>query len=246
MTICLVTALNGLCWNELICAKCDPEVFKHGDCANPADTFDLLSDMYKGLVKCALLASFKASSEEHLIIHRKPDQTVTVSKNFAVGSLKVVAVSNNVMVSRQDTITQVAANVACLGRLFNHKGVEVHGFVKQCLQWPAKSGPTGCAGGPKASGAVLAAYWAVRPSPDKDECNVEKTEREITVKVASETCCIKVPFMVNTKALKSGDELVVYQQQTLRRLSPRQPRIRREAARARTVWAMPSRKRRLA
>jgi hypothetical protein len=198
-------------WIERICAKCDPEVFKHGDCANPVDTFDFSSDMYKGLVKCALLASFKASSEQHLIIHRKPDQKVTVSKNFAVGSLKVVAVSNNVTVSRQDTTTQVAANVACLGRLFDHKGVEVHGFVKQCLQWPGKSGPTGCAMNSKTSDGVLAAYWAVRTSPDKDDCNVEKSEREINVKVASETCSIKVPFMVNTKALKSGDELVVYQ-----------------------------------
>ena len=41
------------------------------------------------------------------------------------------------------------------------------------------------------------------------------------MKVASETCCIKVPFIMNTKALKSGDELVVYQQQSVPKIEPK-------------------------
>ena len=49
----------------------------------------------------------------------------------------------------------------------------------------------------------------------------EDREREITVKVASETCCIKVPFVVNTNALKSGDDLVVYQQKTVPKIEPK-------------------------
>ena len=73
----------------------------HGSYADPAEELDILSDVAKGHVRAAMLAAFKSSSEPHVVLHRKPEQTVMTTMEFEKpGDLVLVGFSNHAVAAK--------------------------------------------------------------------------------------------------------------------------------------------------
>ena len=198
-------------------------VYHPGDYTNPASNYDFLADMYKGVAKSALLAAFRASSEEHVVIGRKPEAKVWVSKSFAAGSMKLAPLSSSVsiVVHKDGKPPKIAAGQYDLGHLFSHDGDEVHGYVKMQLQFPpSKQSVTG-SGTAKSHETFIAAFWACRIVHDQSEANVIVEGKAWQVKVGRDEHTIVVPIMSNTKAIREGDEVVLYQKKTVTEFVPK-------------------------
>jgi hypothetical protein len=196
-------------------------VYNPGDYSSPASNYDFLADMYKGVAKSALLAAFRVSSEEHVVIGRKPEAKVWVTKNVAAGSMKLAPLSNSVsiVVHKDGKPHKIAAGQYDLGHLFSHDGDEVHGYVKGHIQFPSKQSVTG-SGITKSPETFIAAFWACRIVHDQSEANVIVEGKAWQVKVGRDEHTIVVPIMSNTKAIREGDEVVVYQKKAVAEYVP--------------------------
>jgi hypothetical protein len=178
--------------------------------------------MYKGVAKSALLAAFRASSEEHVVIGRKPEAKVWVTKHFAAGSMKLAPLSINVsIVVHKDgkAPSKIAASQYDLGHLFSHDGDEVHGYVKGHIQFPSKQCVTG-SGSATSHETFIAAFWGCRIVHDQSEANLIVEGKAWQVKVGRDEHTIVVPIMSNTKAMREGDEVVLYQKKAVTEYVP--------------------------
>ena len=102
------------------------QVYPYGSYADPSEELDILSDVAKGHVKAAMLAAFKGSSEPHVVLHRKPDQTVFTVKEFKKpGDLELVAFSPSVLVAKSTQKLPLNAQPKEGAMKFNHKGGRV-------------------------------------------------------------------------------------------------------------------------
>ena len=113
------------------------QVYKHGSYASPAEELDILTDVAKGHVKAAMLAAFKASSEEYMILQRQPELTVVSTKEFAqAGDLVLVGFSNTLQVVKCDGKRPMNAQPVDGALKFEHQGCGYNVFMKHGLHFP--------------------------------------------------------------------------------------------------------------
>ena len=168
---------------------------------------ELQASLYIGAVKLAITEHYiYKSMDEHVSLYEKPDVKVVTKKAFKVGSMKLVGLSNNVG-------TQVANNTAdkgtavLVGHFFDSKDGPLIGVVRPHLNFPKSNVVAGTAS--KGTDVFIVPYWGVDATFDCSKANCEKRLVEDVIKVGKTTYTIKVPYIINTKALVAGDRLYV-------------------------------------
>ena len=76
-------------------------MFVPGSYADPAQSYDIITDVAKGHVKAAMVQRFKDSGEHGVKIQRKPELKVYATKAFAAGKLELASFSNTLHVVKR-------------------------------------------------------------------------------------------------------------------------------------------------
>ena len=171
------------------------------------------SEVWKGYIKIALLASYEASTgEEHTTIHKKPEQCVTVTKSFSPGKFELVALSNNVTMVKASLLGKtMKGNAMNVGKCFKPEGgkcEQLYGVIRSHLTFPKELTTSGYAR--TDTDAFVVPYWACGSSLDQTKTNATTAIKQFPIQVGSKVVCtIAVPIITNTKALKVGDVVLV-------------------------------------
>ena len=174
-----------------------------------SDDPDLLQGMWVGLIKSALRQEFiKNSMDMHCKVFKQPRVMVKVTKNFEKGNFTLVALSNSVSVMPSQKAKETSKAIS-IGQCFTHTKGEVAmlGMVKSHLTFPSKTLKTDVA--VKVNDGFLVAFWACAEHFDANKANCIRKFHDVSVSIGTMTKKIKVPVIVNTKALKAGDEVII-------------------------------------
>ena len=183
------------------------QVYPYGSYADPSEELDIFSDVAKGHVKAAMLAAFKGSSEPHVVLHRKPDQTVFTVKEFKKpGDLELVAFSPSVLVAKSTQKLPLNAQPKEGAMKFNHKGAEYSVYIKPGLQYPKLRAVQDTI--VNASPSCIVAYWGVRSTDRTSKVNVKRTLKMMQVSVGTQISKVYIPTFTNTVPLKAKEELL--------------------------------------
>jgi len=183
-------------------------VYPHGTYADPAEELDILSDVAKGHVKAAMLAAFKSSSERHVVLHRKPEQTVMTTKDFEKpGDLVLVGFSNHVVAANTNQKRPPNAQPNEGAMKFHHKGAEYVVLIKPGLQYPKLRAVQDTI--VNASPSCIVAYWGVRSTEKRSKVNVKRTVEKMQVTVGTTTAEVAIPILTNTCPLGANEELLL-------------------------------------
>ena len=181
------------------------EVYTPSDHKSPALSIDVLSDVYKGVIKHALCSLFEASSEQHVVVHRKPDLKVVAAKAFKAAQLMLAPLTTNVSFASSDI---VAGGFILVGKCFDVGGVNTYAFLKPVVAWPSDAKQAN-----KSSGFIVA-FWSVQVTHIIEEANAELVTKEAiatsTVGRAKDTKELNITVIVSTKAIAEGGEIIVY------------------------------------
>ena len=176
------------------------ECFSWGDYPNPSIYSDLLIDVWKGHIKSALIQAFNKSSEESVAIYKTK---VVATKHFKEGSLHLVGLTNNILISNKDN----SRSLCCLGDCFDHPSGMFKAYARPHLVFPAVQAATGFAR--STVEPFLAAYWACTESMDISKTNSKATLVEANLKIGTTNHKIGIPTIINIKPLSEGEEIVV-------------------------------------
>ena len=176
---------------------------------------DIVKGIYIGYVKGAMHSAYvKLSCDESVVIHKKPAHCVEVKTSYRNGAFTLVGISNNVNITNSKQ--HVTGTKKVTGTLVWDNG-DLRAVVRPHVQWPITRVITDSKAKTAAS-AFLPAYWHVQTTCDADKVNCRKDAHEVTVKLSSssrsdgpptDNITIRVPIIVNTKAVKPGDELLM-------------------------------------
>ena len=186
------------------------EVYDPNDFNACEDNFEMRCDIVKGIIKGALRETYvQKSCDKKVLFHLKPEMKVEVKEAFKEGGFMLTPLTTAVVLTKDSKLP----NALALGEMFQASdGKPVNGFLKPTLAFP-KSKPT-ISGTtvPKTADVFLNGFWAVlsKQTPDEEKANCKKATRTIVVKVGSATHSVHVPTIINTKALKAGDEVILY------------------------------------
>ena len=175
----------------------------------PSLSFDLVSSIYSGLIKAALQSSYRKAeaSERSCMVYKKPSLTVKVKCDVSKGSLKLVALSNSVVFQEAETFRSASGKIHLPGVNFTSDGKNMAAIVMRQMQFPNIDDTSGFAR--KSSKSFVVSYWAVAETYDEAKINAERRFDSFPVKIGSDEYALKVPTIVNTKALKAHDEVFV-------------------------------------
>ena len=201
------------------------EAFHTNAFRRPTDNKDFKASMWKGLAKAAMASLFDASSEGDVKIVRKPEQQVIALKDFPVGKLQLVGITQSV--DAQPMRKRAREDPAIdMGRCYDHDDQTFHLVAKRCLQFPE---PTRTADTVhKQPEAFAPAYWATKQSYDSRQVNVTKEMKPVPVKFRSMTYTVSVPVLTNSKHIVSGDEIVALKSQADEREAEPEPDPKRQ------------------
>ena len=162
----------------------------------------MLSDVWKGTIKSALMVAFKKSSEPHIVIHKSPALKVKVKKHFKEGDFSIVGLTNHIAISHSKS------NDLLLAECYNHPSFgPMKAYAKSHLQFPTKQKATGFAR--QQVEPFIVAYWACQESYDPAKANSEAKLVTTSIKIGGASHEIGIPTISNTKALNEGDEVIV-------------------------------------
>lgn len=199
-----------------------PQEIEDWQSVAPSKNFDLHSDLCKARVKYALLSLHArfADEEAGLRLMQKPTKGVFAGRNFPAGKLRIVPASGMVVLA--DAAITVPNSAINLGIAMKHptKGTDIAAHIVRHAQLPQKAG------------GFLTPYWFVRSVASEEEANLETQMHTVTVAqsimfedtkhvvkrtksaqqdtVKDQDFTVKVPLLVNSRAIKAGDELLYY------------------------------------
>ena len=142
------------------------------------------------------------------MVYKKPSLTVKVKCDVSKGSLKLVALSNSVVFQEAETFRSASGKIHLPGVNFTSDGKNLAAFVYRQMQFPNIDDTSGFARS-KSSKSFVVSYWAVAETYDEAKINAERRFDNFPVKIGSDEYALKVPTIVNTKALKAHDEVFV-------------------------------------
>ena len=152
------------------------EVFQFGEYPSPSLFSDMLSDVWKGTIKSALMVAFKKSSEPHIVIHKSPALKVKVKKHFKEGDFSIVGLTNHIAISHSKS------NDLLLAECYNHPSFgPMKAYAKSHLQFPTKQKATGFAR--QQVEPFIVAYWACQESYDPAKANSEAKLVTTSIKI---------------------------------------------------------------
>lgn len=183
------------------------KVYKQGDYTDPSTNLDVLIDVWKGFVKAELLAAFKKSSENCVAITRKPSLGVHATRAIKADALQLVALTPTVIMDVGGESTP-ANTVQIEGAPFDYGGKPVRVHLKSVMQFPQDRS----ASRKVPSDPYIVAYWCIRESFDPAQANATREYCTSSVKSGLGSFEIRIPVVVNTKALVDGDEIIILKQ----------------------------------
>ena len=159
----------------------------------PSANKAFMNAIIEGQVKTAMLAEFykAGNATQHVTIQKSPELAAVATKKFAVGSFKVVALTNNVMISE----TELEAPWFHMGNNVYIKGSNT--AIKDAALKPKSS--------------FLSTFYVIKSVETTDPriANCEYNTIDIKINLGSEKVLLKLPIIVNTKAIKDEDHIVV-------------------------------------
>ena len=196
------------------------ETFKFGEYTDPSTCSDMLVDVWKGHIKAMLIEAYKKSSEPNIIVHSKPSLKVEAGRSFKEGALTLVGLTNNI------SITNKSSHDMVLAECFEHPS---HGTMRACanrhLQFPIKVAATGFAR--PHTDPFIVAYWACQETLDTSKANCQASLVLSSLKIGSSSYKAFIPTITNTKALQSGDEIIVLKASIAEEPQPVEPEAKR-------------------
>lgn len=170
---------------------------------------DILSEIYKGTIKGAMVEKFQHSSETHMKIWSKPNVCVRAGKALKEGSLTLVGLTSNVAITCDN---KACNNSVDLGTCFEGADKKVYkAYAKSSLVFPrddqAPLLKARMGGKAAVDPEFQVAYWAVEESFDPDKSNCEIKLVDVVVKPLD--IVVKVPLMTNTKPILKDSLLIV-------------------------------------
>ena len=177
--------------------------FAHGSYPSPVLLKDHLVPLWNGLIRLGLDRKFRESSEDDVLIHMLPHVKVTATKDFRSGQLKLVGISNSVVISKSK---DVAANSIVVAECFTHDESTYVAVVNKKIVYPSE-GRSGTLS--KAVVPYLVAFWHCEESFDESKVNASREMVEYSFKAGSVDVKMKVPTIVSTKPIKAGAPVVV-------------------------------------
>ena len=159
----------------------------------PTTSKAFMNAIIEGQVKAAMLAEFSkaGNAEQHVIIQKLPELAAVATKKFAVGSFKIIAVTNNVIVSKTE-----------LNEPWFHMGNNVYMKSSNTQIKDASTNP---------NSSFLSKFYAIKnvETTDPRIANCEYSVIDIKINMGSEKVMLKLPIIVNTKAIKDEDHILV-------------------------------------
>ena len=164
----------------------------------PLESDDLKHSIIVGLTKQAMSAEFAKSSEAHCVVQTAPDLKLFASKDIKMGGLKLVGLTNNVSPTFKTGWKHIGSE-------------ELQLYCKSSNTYQTSS----------LTGKVFVAkFWCARESYNQDETNAEFTTKQVDLKVIDKPFKVYIPILINTKAIKSEDEIVVLKKDPIKDVEP--------------------------
>ena len=142
----------------------------------------------------------------NLRIQLKPFKNVTSTKSFPVN--KLVLTPTTIRIATQSP----ASNAVPLGQLLKGPEGVVSFWLMPCFVPPKPEGDSNLQG-------LVAAYWMVQSTDREEDANMA-IDRDLTTYQAYEKplreVAIKMPLMKNKRAIKPGDQLVVFRKKEVK------------------------------
>ena len=145
-------------------------MFVPGSYADPAQSYDIITDVAKGHVKAAMVQLFKDSGEHGVKIQRKPELKVYATKAFAAGKLELASFSNTLHVAKrhEKPPSKGMPRAGCLGYKANGEDYTI--FMKPSLVFPKQQTIRDTV--TATSSSCIVSFWAVRQTQKKSRANM--------------------------------------------------------------------------
>ena len=190
--------------------KFAPDIVVRAGDILPVETFeDVVTEYLKSSVKLLLFSAFRLHKPK-VDLEIKGDDTnqVFASGDYPVGQMKLVPFSKSVfvIVEGKGKSSSTSVEIKLTGPKSSSNYVAIvspmsFGKIDRGLKKPLKD-------------TIVAPYWLVRRVLDKSMANMQKTTMAcpLTTEAGDEKAIQRVtlPIMHNIKALKEGDELLLY------------------------------------
>ncbi len=170
----------------------------------PLESDDLKHSIIVGLTKQAMSVEFGKSSEAHCVVQTAPDLKLFAMKDIKMGGLKLVGLTNNVSPTFKTGWKHIGSG-------------ELQLYCKSSNTYQSSS---------LAGKVFVAKFWCARESYNQDETNAEFTTKEVDLKVVDKPFKVCIPILINTKAIKSEDEIVVLKKDPIKDVEPAPKRRR--------------------
>ena len=170
--------------------------------ASPAENKAFMISCIEGQLKHIMLTDFcKASNpEKHITLQKSPETAAIVQKKFAVGLLKLTPLTNCVVVDEKelDEPYICLGNIEVLGNVYIKSGNTPLKSLKE--------------GNKKAMDeAIISKFFIVKSCETSDQrvANCGYVLNDIKLNLGTEKVTLRMPCIVNTKALQAEDHIVV-------------------------------------
>jgi hypothetical protein len=183
----------------------EKQTFEHDSYPSPVSLKDHLVPLWNGLIRVGLHHMFLKSSEDAhgVLIHKLPRPMVTAAKAYKVGQLKLVGISSSVSITK---LKDVTANSLVVAECFTHDESTYVAVVSKKVVYPSE-GRSGTLS--KVAVPYLAAYWHCEESFDENKVNADREMVDYTFKAGGIDVNMRIPMIVNTKAIKEGVSVVL-------------------------------------
>ena len=172
------------------------------DIPNPVQSHGICVSVLQGVIKSTMMSQFRTSSEEHVVLQIAPDVKVVSKKNFKARSLKLVALTNSVLVTK---VFEKSPSNHCLGTF----GDEYKVWCRSSNVFPASKGEASSARSP-----FVSKFWSVQDSFDQSIVNAMFDYKDIEISLGTTKVKLQLPYIVSTKPIEEEEVIVVLRKST--------------------------------
>jgi hypothetical protein len=165
----------------------------------PSENKTLRKSIIEGQVKQAMMLEFaKANNaENHTTLQKFPVSGVVVNKTFGVGKFHLVPLTTTVVIDDHELDDPwVKIGTSAEGNI----------FIKSCntaIKQMTDKDPKMMAS------AFMSKFFMAQSTPDHRLANCEMSSHEVTISVGQVKATLELPMIINTKALKDEDVVMV-------------------------------------
>lgn len=191
LTVPRIDLLQGINWHASECTE--PTFLDPVKIVMFQDNLDFKGSIMIGEIKSKLAIEVKKTNESDMRLQTHPSVAVVSSKQFNPGAMKLLAISNAIIVANDKSAMLRSAPYI----LFSGDNFSIY----------MKSSNDSLSSKSSQDTHLCSMFWHTGSSFDQGSVNCQLSEKDFVISVLGEKMTIKIPMIVNTKPIKAGDTI---------------------------------------